>query len=423
MPSHSNEMNQMSIVRNETKVFDSLAALMAASPAAQRERGYADTLREILQQPATWQATAALLRQPSVQAQLLTLLMPRPAHIVLTGSGSSIYAAECIAPDLQQALGVPVQAIAAGTLLTHWRSALPPGGGLLISIARSGDSPESAGVVDQLLASAPDWCHLAITCNASGKLATQFRGESRYRTLVLDERTNDRSLVMTSSFTNLVLAGSGLGGRADAAGWPDAVRRLAGCVQRVFDTRADALAAVAHGGFDQAVYLGSGGALGAAREAALKMLEMTGGRVRTMAETFLGLRHGPMSSLDENTMVVAFLSPDPAVRAYEYDLLRELTRKRLGMVRVLVGEGIAGDVAGMQDVVVDLPGLQADDDALPLLADVVVGQILAFFRCLALGGKPDAPAQGVLTRVVESFALHAADDASAPSAAGGGRIA
>jgi len=413
----------MSIVRNETKVFDSLAALMAASPAAQRERGYADTLREILQQPATWQATAALLRQPSVQAQLLTLLMPRPAHIVLTGSGSSIYAAECIAPDLQQALGVPVQAIAAGTLLTHWRSALPPGGGLLISIARSGDSPESAGVVDQLLASAPDWCHLAITCNASGKLATQFRGESRYRTLVLDERTNDRSLVMTSSFTNLVLAGSGLGGRADAAGWPDAVRRLAGCVQRVFDTRADALAAVAHGGFDQAVYLGSGGALGAAREAALKMLEMTGGRVRTMAETFLGLRHGPMSSLDENTMVVAFLSPDPAVRAYEYDLLRELTRKRLGMVRVLVGEGIAGDVAGMQDVVVDLPGLQADDDALPLLADVVVGQILAFFRCLALGGKPDAPAQGVLTRVVESFALHAADDASAPSAAGGGRIA
>ncbi|WP_255436781.1 tagatose-6-phosphate ketose isomerase [Rhodanobacter sp. PCA2] len=413
----------MSIVRNETKVFDSLAALTAAPPAAQRERGYADTLREILQQPATWQATAAQLRQPSVQAQLLTLLMPRPAHVVLTGSGSSIYAAECIAPDLQQALGVPVQAIAAGTLLTHWRSALPPGGGLLISIARSGDSPESAGVVDQLLASAPDWRHLAITCNAGGKLATQFRGESRYRTLVLDERTNDRSLVMTSSFTNLVLAGSGLGGRADEAGWPDAVRRLAGCVQRVFDTRADALAAVAHGAFDQAVYLGSGGALGAAREAALKMLEMTGGRVRTMAETFLGLRHGPMSSLDENTMVVAFLSPDPAVRAYEYDLLRELTRKRLGMVRVLVGEGIAGDVAGMQDVVVDLPGLQADDDALPLLADVVVGQILAFFRCLALGGKPDAPAQGVLTRVVESFALHAADDASAPSAAGEGRIA
>jgi tagatose-6-phosphate ketose/aldose isomerase len=142
------------------------------------------------------------------------------------------------------------------------------------------------------------------------------------------------------------------------------------------------------------------------------MLEMTGGRVTTMAETFLGLRHGPMSSLDGNTLVVAFLSPEPAVRAYEYDLLRELGRKRLGLACVLVGEGIADDVIGAQDVAVDLAGLSAGDDALPLLADVAVGQTLAFFRCLALGGKPDAPAQGVLTRVVESFALHAAGSPS-----------
>jgi tagatose-6-phosphate ketose/aldose isomerase len=397
----------MSILGNKTKAFDSLVALAAAAPAVRRELGCADTLREILQQPATWQATAALLREPSVQARLQAVLAPRPAQVVLTGSGSSIYAGECIVPDLQQALGVPVQAIAAGTLLTHWRSALPPGGGLLISIARSGDSPESAGVVDQLLAHAPDWRHLAITCNADGRLATQYRGEPRCAALVLDERTNDRSLVMTSSFTNLVLAGGGLGGRADAAGWQDGVQRLAGCVQRVFEQQSGALAAIAYRGFDRAVYLGSGAALGAAREAALKMLEMTAGRVHTMAETFLGLRHGPMSSLDEDTLVVACLSPDPAVRAYEYDLLRELGRKRLGLARVLVGEGIAADVIGARDVAVDLAGLSAGDDALPLLADVAVGQVLAFFRCLALGGKPDAPAQGVLTRVVESFALHA----------------
>ena len=405
MTSHSNETNQMSILANKTKEIDDLAALAATAPAAQNERGYTDTLREILQQPATWQATVAQFGEHPVRATLQAALTPRPAQVVLTGSGSSIYAGECIAPDLQRTLGVPVQAIAAGTLLTHWRGALPPGGGLLISIARSGDSPESAGVVDQLLAGAPGWRHLAITCNANGKLATQYRGESRYGSIVLDPRTNDRSLVMTSSFTNLVLAGSLLGVSAAVAA--PAVQRLADCVQRMFERQSDALAAVAQGSFDQAVYLGSGGALGAAREAALKMLEMTAGRVRTMAETFLGLRHGPMSSLDENTLVVAYLSPDPAVRAYEYDLLRELARKQLGLLRVLVGEGIAADVIGAQDLAVDLAGLSAGDDALPLLADVVVGQILAFFRCLALGGKPDAPAQGVLTRVVESFALHA----------------
>lgn len=382
-----------------------LDALLAAPLAEQQAHGYVDTLREILQQPATWQGTADLLCQPQLREQLQAALVPRPNHIVLTGSGSSMYIGECLAPSLQLGLGIPTLAIAAGSLLTHWRSVLPPGAGLLISLARSGDSPESSGVVDRLLVDAPDYRHLVITCNANGKLATSYRHDPRVTVLVLDERTNDRSLVMTSSFTNLLLAGFGLVPREgrDATA---AVNRLAHSVQHVFDAQADALAAIAASEFSNVVYLGSGGALGAAHESALKMLEMTGGAVVTMAETYLGLRHGPMSSLDERSLVVGFLSPDPAVRAYELDLLRELSRKQLGMTRVLVGERIPTDVRGPQDVAVELTGLDATDDALPLLADVAVGQLLAFFRCLELGGKPDTPSQGVLTRVVEHFPMH-----------------
>lgn len=373
--------------------------------AEQQERGYADTLREILQQPATWMATADLLRSPQLQEQLQAALTPPPSHIVLTGSGSSMYIGECLAPTLQLGLGIPAQAIAAGTLLTHWRSVLPPGGGLLISLARSGDSPESCGVVDRLLADAPNYRHLVITCNANGKLATSYRHDPRVTVLVLDERTNDRSLVMTSSFTNLLLAGFGLV-QCEGSDAIAVVDRLARSVQHVFDEQADALAAIARSEFSNVVYLGSGGALGAAHESALKMLEMSGGAVVTMAETYLGLRHGPMSSLDEQSLVVGFLSPDPAVRAYELDLLCELSRKQLGVTRVLVGERIPTDVLGPCDVAVELVGLDAMDEALPLLADVAVGQLLAFFRCLELGGKPDTPSQGVLTRVVEHFPMH-----------------
>ena len=47
---------------------------------------------------------------------------------------------------------------------------------------------------------------------------------------------------------------------------------------------------------------------GAAREASLKLLEMTEGRVRTLAETFLGLRHGPMSTVHGDTLIAGFLS-------------------------------------------------------------------------------------------------------------------
>lgn len=383
------------------KVSVDLDALRSASAAEQRQRGYADTLREIFQQPATWADTARLQRSPPLQGAL----DPRPQHVVLTGSGSSMYVGECLAPTLQLGLGIPAQAISAGSLLTHWRSVLPPGKGLLISLARSGDSPESCAVVSRLLAEAPDYRHLIITCNAKGRLATSYRDDPRVNVLVLDERTNDRSLVMTSSFTNLLLAGAGLIQQSQGAGAANALSRLAG-VQRIFDEQADAIAAVAAADFSRVVYLGSGGALGAAHECALKMLEMTDGAVITMAESYLGLRHGPMSSLDEKTLVVGFLSPDPAVRAYEIDLLRELSRKRLGMTRVLVGEGIASDLLGPGDLAVELPGLGATDDAVPLMADVVVGQLLAFFRCLALGGRPDAPSQGVLTRVVEHFPMH-----------------
>ena len=405
MLSYSIEFGKMSKLRNKTKDQIGLRELPSLPLAEQQERGYADTLREILQQPATWVATADLLRSPQLREQLQIALTPPPNHIVLTGSGSSMYIGECLAPTLQLGLGIPAQAIAAGTLLTHWRSVLPPGAGLLISLARSGDSPESSGVVDRLLADAPGYRHLIITCNASGKLATGYRNDPRVTVLVLDERTNDRSLVMTSSFTNLLLAGFGLvqheGSDAIAA-----VNRLARSVQHVFDEQTDALAAIARREFSNVVYLGSGGALGAAHECALKMLEMTGGAVVTMAETYLGLRHGPMSCLDEQTLVVGFLSADPAVRAYELDLLRELSRKQLGMSRVLVGEHIPADVLGPHDVAVELTGLGATDDALPLLADVTVGQLLAFFRCLELGGKPDTPSQGVLTRVVEHFPMH-----------------
>lgn len=178
----------MSIVDKKTKVNDGLAALRARPVAEQQAAGYADTLREVLQQPATWRSSAALLREPAVRERLARALSPRPSHIVLTGSGSSMYIGECLAPTLQQGLGIPAQAIAAGTLLTHWRGMLPPGEGLLVSLARSGDSPESCGVVDRVLADAPAWRHLVITCNASGKLATSYNHDPRVTVLVLEDR-------------------------------------------------------------------------------------------------------------------------------------------------------------------------------------------------------------------------------------------
>jgi tagatose-6-phosphate ketose/aldose isomerase len=242
-------------------------------------------------------------------------------------------------PALQRTLGRAVSAVPAGLILTHPETCLPPSGSfLVVSLARSGNSPESRAAVDWLLESRPEARHLLITCNREGALATSYAARREVRTIVLDEKTNDRSLVMTSSFTNLVLAGLALAGapQASQARASGLARAAAGLLRG----QADAIAGVARGEFGSVVYLGSGCRLGSAREAALKMLEMNGGNVWTHAESYLGLRHGPMSAIRPDTLVVAFLSSDPTVRAYERDLLGELDRKALGARRVVVGAGV-----------------------------------------------------------------------------------
>jgi tagatose-6-phosphate ketose/aldose isomerase len=389
---------------NPHSPVSSLSALRAASPETCQELGCADTLREILQQPTTWCGTARRAAQPGLHESLDRLLQRAPSHIVLTGSGSSLYVGECLAPVLQAALGVPCRAIAAGTLMTDRDAVFPRGNGLLVSIARSGNSPESVAVVDAVLSESPEYQHLAITCNAEGQLATRYAGEPRMHVWLLDAVTNDRSLVMTSSFTNLLLAGSALTRNEVSA-------PAAETAEMLLARHGDDLARWGSSDFDAAVFLGGGASLGAAREAALKLLEMSAGAVRVLTETSLGLRHGPMAWLNRDSLLVSFLSGDPSVRAYEADLLRELSRKELGRRRIVVGEGIDDDLIGADGLAVELPGLYALPAAQQAMIHVVVGQLLALFKCLALGQKPDAPSEGVLTRVVEAFTLHAGDDA------------
>ena len=85
-----------------------------------------------------------------------------------------------------------------------------------------------------------------------------------------------------------------------------------------------------------------------------------------------------------------------------------MTTKITSMAKLLVGEGIPADLIGPDDVAIELDGLasQAHEETPTLLVGIAVGQLLAFFRCLSQGGKPDTPSQGVLTRVVEDFAIH-----------------
>lgn len=370
--------------------------------------GYRHTIREICQQPATWPATAQVLQ---LFREELAGMVSGCQRIVLTGSGSSQYAGECAAPALRKDLLRPVEVQGGGELLLCPSASVADEPALVVSLARSGESPESAAVVRTLLETEPRTTHLILTCNANGKLAREFAGDPRVRAVSLSEEVHDRSLVMTSSFTNLTLSARSLGWLDRADDFVALAGRLDVAGRRLLTDWPDRLGEFVSGGISRIVFMGDGCRFGAAREAALKVLEMTGGKVATMAQTFLGLRHGPMCFINERTLLVCFLSTDPLIRAYERDLIRELDAKRLGARKLLAGLGDPG--AGLckgSDLAVnyEFPQQDAEDADLALL-DVMIGQILGFHRCRAEGLQPDSPSErGIISRVVSDFRIHIA---------------
>lgn len=379
------------------------AELVSRSPEEQKQKGYFHTLHEICQQPSSWLDTAKQMASAAPEQRALTA---GASAIVLTGSGSSEIIGDCARPLLRRELGMTVEVISGGTLLAYGAGAMPPSRpALVISVSRSGDSPESVGAITQLLQ--PDVRHLVLTCNQQGRLAQVFRDRDNVRVIALDDATNDRSLAMTSSFTNLLLAASSLG-------FVDAPERyLARCekLSQVGDSflrmHVGALANVAGLGFRRAVFLGSGAQWGAARECGLKMLEMTAGAVATLSDSYLGFRHGPMSFAHRDTVIVCLLSSDPQLRAYESDLLGELDEKELGRLKILIGENVPRALARENDVILECPGLSEVGDNQAAAIHIMGGQWLAFFRCLEEGLRPDSPSEhGVIHRVVQSFRLH-----------------
>jgi len=381
------------------------AELFGRPETEQKRLGYVHTLKEICQQPWTWLRTCdrMIASRDNLKKEVAGI-----RSLALTGSGSSEYAAECVRLLLQNELGICAESISGGSLLMYGGKALPPGRpGLLVSLARSGDSPESSGAVQLLLDTEAEYRHVVVTCNEQGSLARAWRDHEKVHVTTLPAETQDKSLVMTSSFTNLLLAARFIGMLERPDKYRSVCERLSQITKGLIRSNFDILAKIAAADFRRAVFLGSGSRFGASREAALKMLEMTSGRVTTLCETYLGFRHGPMSYAQDDTLMVCNLSCDSTVRAYELDLLRELDRKKLGLSKVIIGEGIPDSVIREGDEVIECQGLaELGDEETPIVY-VVVAQLLAFFRCLEEGLRPDSPSEGgIINRVVEKFPLH-----------------
>jgi len=358
------------------------------------------TAREIAQQPDVWLDIAALVdrERTRLEAFLAPALANPRIRVVLTGAGTSSYIGACLAPALAQHLGRRVEAVATTDLVSgphlYLQRDVPT---LLVSFARSGGSPESVAAIDVAQCALDEVHHLVITCNAEGLLATQMSGESNACVLVLPDSTNDRGFAMTSSFTSMVLTAAlmfGLIARERVA-W---LARACATALPLLQAAAGDLAA-RH--FERAVFLGSNGLQALAAEAALKMLELTDGRIVALAQSALGFRHGPKTVVNDRTLIIVFVSNDPYTRAYDLDLLDELRREDRAGAIVAVGAGAMGDAR------LELAGMSDASDLELALVDVVFAQSLGLRQSLQFGLTPDNPnVAGVVSRVVKGVRIH-----------------
>jgi tagatose-6-phosphate ketose/aldose isomerase len=392
-----------------------LRTLLELPEAEKIERGLEHTPREIWQQPSTWNKTFARCRdrRKEVTGMLrkagiggATVASPT---VYLVGAGTSDYTGRALAPLLRQRWGCEVWPIPSTTMLTDFDDFHRPGRQYFwISFSRSGDSPEGVALLQQALEGHREIRHVVITCNPQGQMA-QFcsRHPERALAIILDDVVNDRGLAMTSSFSNMLLAGQCLSHLDDGDTFKDVVAQMAHTGEQFLPAAAEVAAAITTLGCQRACFVGSGVLRAVADESSLKVVELSAGKVTTMAETPLGLRHGPMSSVDGQTLFVAFLSSEARRRGYELDLLREIDRKRLGRVRAVVTVQGIDDVSPLSDYCLSLDCPANFPDHYRPVLDVMLGQLLGLFASMRCGLKPDQPSpDGTITRVVSPIKLY-----------------
>lgn len=397
---------------------DPLSKLLVLPDEERQSRGLVHTPAEIQQQPATWRATVKLLTQQ--RNQILSFLDEcGPADrlsVLLAGAGTSDYIGRALAALLRHEWQCEVAAVASTELLTNLDDYLLPGRQyLMISFSRSGESSEGVALIQQALERHPERIrHLVITCNRNGAMVRQFAGSPRLASVILDDAVNDRGLAMTSSFSNMVVAGQFLAYIRTPQTYAPLAECLAEMGERLLPAAANLAATLSEEPTRKVCFLGTGALEAVADESALKVLELNAGRIHTLAQSALGLRHGPLSSLDAETLVVAYLSGDEPRAQYEIDLLKELRAKQLGARMIVVTPARDSRLTTLTSDVLSLEAPQGFPDTCRPPVDVILGQLLGLFYSIHNGMTPDSPSpSGAISRVVSHVKIYSRNGSSA----------
>jgi len=371
------------------------------------KNGALHTAKEIAGQPELWKCTAALFYNAANKIEhFLHTAYAEADNIILTGAGTSAFIGLSLHGIFFRNTKLITRAIATTDIVSHpqdyFNKQLTP---LIISFARSGNSPESCAALELADKFSKKCFHLIITCDENGELAN-YQSDNSSCIFVLPEAANDKSLAMTGSYSSMLLTGLLIANMHNKNKCEQQLNSVIQAAAKIFTHDLLILKQLAEKDFKRAVFLGSGGLAGTAIETALKLQELTDGQVICKADTYLGLRHGPKAVIDENTLVVYFFSNNKYVKRYEQDLVNAMKDGS----NALFSLGVSEQHTAIHDIDVQVNFGEAqqriDEDFLPVCS-VLVGQLLGFYKSLQLGLMPDAPSvNGAISRVVKGVNIY-----------------
>jgi tagatose-6-phosphate ketose/aldose isomerase len=369
--------------------------------------GGLETAREISQQPVLWRKTWKLVseKKEELKSFLNKAYTIDNLEIILTGAGTSAFIGNILHGYFQKNMQKSTIPLSTTDILTHPELYFQGKTILLISFARSGNSPESLAAVNLANYYCTRVLHLIICCNPDGQLARVKKDQHNY-IFLLPAEAEDLSVAMTGSFTSMLLAGLLISRLEELDSLEDQLTRLIRYGENFIRKYTSILRNVAALYFDRAVFLGSGPLQGAAKESDLKLQEFTGGMVICKHDSFLGFRHGPKVVITPATLLVYLFSNNEYVHRYETDLVNSVNKGERGRYQIGISE------SPLHEEGLDLNLYFADDEGsieeeFLSVCSVLPAQLIGFFKAIHLGLKPDNSAEnGTITRVVEGVIIY-----------------
>ena len=364
------------------------------------EKDFKYTYTEILNQADTWLEVYNLYEKRKKDIENFLKKVGKDCKVIFTGAGTSEYVGNIALDYLKTHGEFEFESVATTDLVSapylHFEKNQKT---LLVSFARSGNSPESLAAVKLGKQIVDDFYNLPITCAKEGKLAQALKDDENSYVFLEPEITNDKGFAMTNSFSSMLLA-TLLIFDTKTQNKKEIVEKISKLGKEIYNNLEE-IENLVNFDFNRVIYLGSGTLGKLTKEARLKILELTAGEVATIWESSMGFRHGPKSFVDENTLVISFVSSNPYTRLYDLDILDEIANDKIAKKII----GISNSKLDRDyELIFEEDGL---DDVYLCPAYIIIGQIIALVTSLRVGNTPDNPSRThTVNRVVKGVTIH-----------------